>query len=988
MAVYIFVLFCGIACSFRAAGAKTVWDLVYDSNRLREVATLIETHSLASYFEEDNITAFIPTSEAFLSLNSKIFDYHLESNEQQAKGFVLYHIARGRIRQHEMFDNSSIVTKHPLNLKLFFNVFPQETGNIYTVNGAILTTANIEASNGVLHIIDRVLAPVGSVRPLFHYMLHPEVNFLSFKSITRSSIIDMNLKEETNTTNKFFTAFAPNDSFIFPMPDYGQEVLFNDGDLLRTVIRSHMVSDRVVFLPGQGDIEDINALAGTIHFTRNNGQLYVSNNHVRAKVVLPNIPVKNGVVHVIDDLLYYIYMNIIQKIKYMSTTKMFGSFLDNIPEAERTKLEGTQQRYTVFVPTNGAFAKIPLPIQRKLQEDTKLLREVIGGHIVTGMEYSLSALEDGSILRTIDNNTLHILHVGKDVYVKGGQMRAKIETANIGCTNGLVHLISNVLFLQNFTLWEAIQGSSQLSQMAGFITQYSDLQEVLHVGNSGPITVFLTSDSALQQVPIQTMEEIQDDPDLLLNAVRGQIAPYKSLSTGEISGKQEVISMGGQKLIISNRESGIRVEGSHIQASVIVEDIWCSNGVLHIVDNLLHIPTRNIIEELARWIDLSVMSMIVQALVEETALLTDSSQTFTFFVPSNEAFSTLPRDKAERLRTDVDFLGKVIRAHIVQGVTKYTEEYQDRETFTAEVGVIHILKGEDTYVVNNNVRGKINYGNIRATNGIIHVIDNLLYYPYFTIAETMETDPDLREFYDMMKSFPEFMEWSTSDDHQMTIFAPTKDFLASIPPEKLQSIKSNPDTLKGLFTGHVLPGARLDEEFLRQVFIDKYSVKGRYGVEFILNRGETGTTVDIGFDNMQLPVDLVGGGMACNNGVIYPIDGFLSLSLNDLLHEIQQQPLLKVAIGQLMKMLPDDLPRELESDKYQFTFLAPSNDAFSHLSYQDINYMNSNITESEQLQISWRHIINGSMVSYHELMKGQVSDHMKKEGVQILEKTD
>ena len=40
--------------------------------------------------------------------------------------------------------------------------------------------------------------------------------------------------------------------------------------------------------------------------------------------------------------------------------------------------------------------------------------------------------------------------------------------------------------------------------------------------------------------------------------------------------------------------------GSRIRANVVVHDIWCSNGVLHIVDNILHLPTRDIVDEIER----------------------------------------------------------------------------------------------------------------------------------------------------------------------------------------------------------------------------------------------------------------------------------------------------------------------------------------------------------------------------------------------------
>lgn len=46
--------------------------------------------------------------------------------------------------------------------------------------------------------------------------------------------------------------------------------------------------------------------------------------------------------------------------------------------------------------------------------------------------------------------------------------------------------------------------------------------------------------------------------------------------------------------------SEISVTGSYIKADVIVSDIMCSNGVIHVIDNLIHVPTRNILDEMKR----------------------------------------------------------------------------------------------------------------------------------------------------------------------------------------------------------------------------------------------------------------------------------------------------------------------------------------------------------------------------------------------------
>jgi hypothetical protein len=49
--------------------------------------------------------------------------------------------------------------------------------------------------------------------------------------------------------------------------------------------------------------------------------VYVKNNGVKAMVLQPNIPTVNGVIHVIDNLLYFVYMNIVQTLERLPNTQ-------------------------------------------------------------------------------------------------------------------------------------------------------------------------------------------------------------------------------------------------------------------------------------------------------------------------------------------------------------------------------------------------------------------------------------------------------------------------------------------------------------------------------------------------------------------------------------------------------------------------------------------------------------------------------------------
>uniref|UniRef100_A0A0L8G7Q6 FAS1 domain-containing protein n=1 Tax=Octopus bimaculoides TaxID=37653 RepID=A0A0L8G7Q6_OCTBM len=87
------------------------------------------------------------------------------------------------------------------------------------------------------------------------------------------------------------------------------------------VFRAHIILGDVYFLPTYGKMHSLLPMEGKLKFTRASEKIYVSNNKVRAEIILANIPIANGVIHIIDNLLYYTYQNIMQKIQSMPETR-------------------------------------------------------------------------------------------------------------------------------------------------------------------------------------------------------------------------------------------------------------------------------------------------------------------------------------------------------------------------------------------------------------------------------------------------------------------------------------------------------------------------------------------------------------------------------------------------------------------------------------------------------------------------------------------
>ena len=97
--------------------------------------------------------------------------------------------------------------------------------------------------------------------------------------------------------------------------------------------------------------------------------------------------------------------------------------------------------FTVFAPSDAAFANIPLEDYKALLENSTELKSVLTYHVVEG-KMMLKDLKDGQELTTVQGEKLTV-KVGSDkaVTVNG----AKITEADITASNGVIHIIDTVL---------------------------------------------------------------------------------------------------------------------------------------------------------------------------------------------------------------------------------------------------------------------------------------------------------------------------------------------------------------------------------------------------------------------------------------------------------------------------------------------------------------------------------------------------------------
>ena len=99
--------------------------------------------------------------------------------------------------------------------------------------------------------------------------------------------------------------------------------------------------------------------------------------------------------------------------------------------------------FTVFAPTNAAFAKLPAGTVDTLvkPENKAALTDILTYHVVAG-RYTAADLKDGLTLTTVEGKKLTFSSVGGKLMINGSAM---VETADVISSNGVTHVIDTVL---------------------------------------------------------------------------------------------------------------------------------------------------------------------------------------------------------------------------------------------------------------------------------------------------------------------------------------------------------------------------------------------------------------------------------------------------------------------------------------------------------------------------------------------------------------
>ncbi len=236
----------------------------------------------------------------------------------------------------------------------------------------------------------------------------------------------------------------------------------------------------------------------------------------------------------------------------------------------------------------------------------------------------------------------------------------------------------------------------------------------------GPFTVFAPNDDAFAKLPAGTVENLLKAENLAaLQAVLGyHVVPGKWLAK-DVSTMTGAVTVQGQRLDFRIDEGTVRVDG----ARVVMADIECSNGVIHVLDGVVLPSTKSIVDTAAGAGTFKTLLAAATAAGLADTLAKDGP--FTVFAPTDEAFAKLPAGTVESLLKpeNKDKLVSILKLHVVKGRVYSNDALKAGKAASLSAQTLEIVKGEKAATVNGS---KLLATDLDASNGVIHVIDTVI----------------------------------------------------------------------------------------------------------------------------------------------------------------------------------------------------------------------------------------------------------------------
>jgi uncharacterized surface protein with fasciclin (FAS1) repeats len=554
--------------------AKTIVDIAVEDGRFTTLVTaLTEAGLVEALIAEGPFTVFAPTDDAFAALPEGALE-ELLADKDALSNVLLYHVVEGKVMAADVagLDGQEVSTLSGDDIM----VAADDMGVMINQSNVVIT--DIEASNGVIHVVDAVILPSSDDE------MAKEEDMNDDMAVESKSIVDIAVEDgrfntlvtavteaglaETLQGEGPYTVFAPTDDAFAALPEGTVEALLADIPALTDILLYHVVEGKVM-AADVADLDQAMTIQGQyIDIANEMGKVMVDN----AQVLITDIKASNGVIHVIDAVILPENRTIAD---IAVEDGRFSTLVAALSEAELVETLQGEGPFTVFAPTDDAFAALPEGTIEALLADIPALTDILLYHVVEG-KVMASDVVDLDQAQTVQGQYVDIATDMGSVMIDN----AEVVITDIETSNGVIHVIDAVILPESRTIADIAVEDGRFTTLVTALTE-AGLVETLQ--GEGPFTVFAPTDDAFASLPAGALDALIADIDALTVTLLDHVVDGKVMAADvvELDG-QEVETLAGSAAVIQI-DNGVYVG----DALVIITDIEASNGVIHVIDSVL-----------------------------------------------------------------------------------------------------------------------------------------------------------------------------------------------------------------------------------------------------------------------------------------------------------------------------------------------------------------------------------------------------------------
>ncbi|MDE2817001.1 MAG: fasciclin domain-containing protein [Chloroflexota bacterium] len=240
--------------------------------------------------------------------------------------------------------------------------------------------------------------------------------------------------------------------------------------------------------------------------------------------------------------------------------------------------------FTVFAPTDDAFAKLPAGTVDALLKDVPTLTDILLYHVVSGNVKAADVIKL-DMATTAQGEAVSITVDGDTVRINDAQ----VIISDIEAANGTIHVIDTVLLppepeSELGTIVDIAVGDGRFQTLVAAL-QAAGLVETLQ--GEGPFTVFAPTDDAFAKLPEGTVDALLKDIPALTDILLYHVVQGSVMAADVVKLDAATTVQGGAVTVTVDGDT-VRIN----EAQVVITDIAASNGVIHVIDTVL-VPPQN-----------------------------------------------------------------------------------------------------------------------------------------------------------------------------------------------------------------------------------------------------------------------------------------------------------------------------------------------------------------------------------------------------------